>query len=264
MFKYITVCYIFGDFIKATINNIECDTFKDYKFPMSLTIGYVYQNGPTFYVKGSRPVSDNYASEQFSRVVEGNDTFDEETETLVKEDDYTIEWTEYISLVSPTELVNLFIEEINNTAVIIKDAEMFLKYPIIATGVSHVYLDNCIAHCEGEQSGFINVSGARRGEGIDGDEREEFNKKLEFVVSKATSLSNNHISPAKYTKYGSQNKKDQLTREFWPTNTEFHLKVNKEDKVINLVTDRRGYPGSCGPENKNKNCTIIIHENRGE
>jgi len=228
-----------------------------------LTIGYVYQNGPAFYVKGSRPVSDNYASEKFSKVVEGDYTFDEETETMVTEDDYTIEWTEYISLVSPTELVNLFIEEINNTAVIIKDAEMFLKYPIITTGISHVYLDNCIAHCDGKNAGFVNISGMRVGEDYtDSEEVNNFNKTLEFVVSKASLMSNNHISPAKYTKYGSQNKKDQLIREFWPTNTEFHLKVNKEDKVINLVTDKRGYPGSCGPTNKNKNCTIIIHDNK--
>jgi len=226
---------------------------------MSLTSGHVYKNGSTFYVKGSRPVSDNYNSEKFSMVVEGDYTFDEETETVVKEKDCINERTEYISFVSPTELVNLFIEEINNTAVIIKDAELFLKYPIITTGISHVYLDNCIAHCEGEHSGFVNISGTRGGEGFTPDEKKYFHKNLEFVVSKATTMSNNHIIPAKYIKYGSQNKKDQLTREFWPTNTEFHLKVNKEDEVINLVTDKRGYPGSCGPNNKNRNCTIIIH-----
>ncbi|MDD4000415.1 MAG: hypothetical protein PHX62_05950 [Bacilli bacterium] len=39
---------------------------------------------------------------------------------------------------------------------------------------------------------------------------------------------------------------------------EYWLKVNPCDEVINTKTDKRGYPGSCGVENKNRDVIIII------
>lgn len=43
---------------------------------------------------------------------------------------------------------------------------------------------------------------------------------------------------------------------------EYWIKVNPCDEVINTNTDKRGYPGSCGTGNKNKDVIIIIKGNK--
>lgn len=57
----------------------------------------------------------------------------------------------------------------------------------------------------------------------------------------------------------------QLVRknEEWPQHREFYMRVDPVDIVRNSYTDKRGYPASCGLENKDKNITIIIHGNKG-
>jgi len=40
--------------------------------------------------------------------------------------------------------------------------------------------------------------------------------------------------------------------------TEFWIKVNPADQVIKTHTDNRGYPASCGTDNKNKDVIMIV------
>jgi len=43
-----------------------------------------------------------------------------------------------------------------------------------------------------------------------------------------------------------------------PQGVEYDVKVYPNDRVIESSTDKRGYPKSCGKENKNKRLIIII------
>lgn len=43
-----------------------------------------------------------------------------------------------------------------------------------------------------------------------------------------------------------------------PEHNECYLKVNPSDEVLKKKTDDRGYPQSCGIENKNKDVVIIV------
>lgn len=133
-------------------------------------------------------------------------------------------------------------KEIDDTEVLIKDSEFLLRYPIVTKGIAKVKLENCIAHLEGSHAGFLNLNHAIGG--------------ADVIVGSV--IKNNSVDISPYNKYGSRHSK-----EYWPKNTEYYLKVNKTDEVINVKTDKRGYPGSCGTENKNKDVTIII-KNTGE
>ena len=155
---------------------------------------------------------------------------DDDPTTWIMEE-YTYIVTKYASLVSPEDVIQKFIDLINETCVFIKDAEFFLKFPIITTGIAKVYLDNCVAHLDGEGAGFVNISGLQSG----------------------SVITNNIIKPEPYHTYGSQNRMD-----YFPSKTEYHLTVNKNDKVVKSHTDKRGYPASCGVENKEKDIVIII------
>lgn len=128
-------------------------------------------------------------------------------------------------------------KEIDDTEVLIKDSEFLLRYPIVTKGIAKVKLENCIAHLEGSHAGFLNLNHAIGG--------------ADVIVGSV--IKNNSVDISPYNKYGSRHSK-----EYWPKNTEYYLKVNKTDEVINVKTDKRGYPGSCGTENKNKDVTIII------
>lgn len=139
-------------------------------------------------------------------------------------------------------MIELFVKEIDDTEVLIKDSEFLLRYPIVTKGIAKVKLENCIAHLEGSHAGFLNLNHAIGG--------------ADVIVGSV--IKNNSVDISPYNKYGSRHSK-----EYWPKNTEYYLKVNKTDEVINVKTDKRGYPGSCGTENKNKDVTIII-KNTGE
>lgn len=234
------------------IKNLIAPT--DTKFDISLPFGTLYKSANTFYVIGSKPIGGDYTSETETHK-DFRHIFKDEKDELGYMEEYTYQVTTYKSILSAEEVINKFIELIKETAVIIKDSEFFLKYPIVTTGIAKVFMDNCVAHIEGE--GFIKISGCQGGEGYNEEELKEFNKTLDYVLSKSTTISNNLSNPMEYHKYGSQNKEDFLVRHF-PQNTEYNLKVNTNDKVLKSHTDKRGYPASCGIENKEKDIVIIV------
>jgi hypothetical protein len=213
--------------------------------------GSLYRAGNGFYyIHGRRPIGNDYTEEVFKRTTEG---WDEKSKTIVK---VPYEWTEYISLLSSDDVINLFIEEISKSSVIIKDAEFLLKKPIITTGLIKVFLDNCIVQLE-KDTGFLQIDSIGTGE--ENFELKEYYETLDKVVSGSSKISRNSIlGHATYYKYGSRYGQPQIKRH-WPENTEYHLKVDKQDKIIESGTDKRGYPQSCGIENREKGITVIVH-----
>ncbi len=210
------------------IKNLIAPT--DTKFDISLPFGTLYESANTFYIIGSKPIGADYTSETETHK-DFRHVFKDEKDELGYMEEYTYQVTTYKSILSAEEVLTKFIELIKETAVIIKDSEFFLKYPIVTTGIAKVYLDNCVAHLDGEGAGFVNIS----------------------CMQSGSVISNNIIKPEQYHKYGSQNRMD-----YFPSETEYHLKVNKNDKVVKSHTDKRGYPASCGVENKEKDIIIIV------
>lgn len=237
--------------MKAIIKNIELDTKSDKRFPVNLLSGSLYRvrNG-LYYVHGSRPIGDDYAKEVFTGTTE---EWNEKTHSVYK---VPYEWTEYISLMSADDVINLFINEVSKSVVIIKDAEFLLKYPIITNGLTKICLDNCTVNLAGDNTGFININSMSTGE--NNCELDEYIGKLEDLMTGYSKILRNVISPAKYYKYGSKHGQPQIKRH-WPENTEYHFKVNRQDQILESSTDKRGYPQSCGKENREKCVTVIVH-----
>lgn len=238
--------------MKAIIKNIQLDTKSDKRFPVNLLSGSLYRaRDGLYYVHGSRPIGDDYAKEVFNGYY---DAWDDETLSYVK---HPTEWTEFITLLSADDVINLFIEEISKCSVIIKDAEFLLKYPIITTGHTKVHLDNCIAHLDNDETGFIEVNSI----GTCTQDRPEFDEYLQMldsIASIGSTISRSRIRSATYYKYGSRYGQPQIKRH-WPENTEYHFKVNRQDQILESSTDKRGYPQSCGKENREKGVTVIVH-----
>lgn len=242
--------------MKTIIKNIELNTKTDKRFPVNLLSGSLYrvENG-LYYIHGGRPIGNDYAKEVFKGTTE---EWNENTKTVHK---VPYEWTEYISLLSADDVINLFIEEISRSAVIIKDAEFLLKCPIVTTGHAKILMDKCTVNLEGDDAGFITVNSMSAGgteKGTSDFDLKDYIEKLDDIASKGNILSRNVISPATYYKYGSRYGKPQIKRH-WPENTEYHFKVSKQDKIIESSTDKRGYPQSCGKENREKGVTVIVH-----
>ena len=237
--------------MEAIIKNIKFNTKTDKRFPVNLLSGSLYrvENG-LYYVHGSRPIGDDYVKEVFKGTTE---EFNEKTKSVYK---VPYEWAEYISMLSTDDVINLFIDEISKSAVIIKDAEFLLKQPIITRGLTTICLDNCTVNLVGDDAGFLQINSMATGD--DNYEFEEYLTKLDDVVSGSSKISRNVISPAKYYKYGSRHGQPQMKRH-WPENTEYHFKVGRQDKILESSTDKRGYPQSCGKVNREKGVTIIIH-----
>lgn len=237
--------------MKTTIKNIELDTKSDKRFPVNLLSGSLYRvrNG-LYYVHGRRPIGNDYVKEVFKGTTE---EYNEKTKSVYE---VPYEWTEYISLMSADDVINLFIEEVSKSAVIIKDAEFLLKQPIITRGLLKICLDHCTVNLVGDDAGFIEINSMATGEYK--CEFSEYLTKLDDVVSGCSTISRNVISPATYYKYGSKHGQPQLKRH-WPENTEYHFKVSREDKILESSTDKRGYPQSCGVENREKGVTVIVH-----
>lgn len=241
--------------MKANIKNIQLDTKSDKKYPVNLNSGSLYrvENG-LYYIHGRRPIGNDYAKEIFEGTYE---EWDEKTKAVIT---VPYEWTEFISLLSADDLINVFTEEISKTAVIIKDAEFLLKRPIITTGLTKVFLDNCTVHLQDDTAEFLHINSLGTG-----NEDCDFNgylEKLNDVVSKGSTISRNVIRPATYYyKYGSRVGQPKI-KKYWPENSAYHIEVSKQDQIIESSTDRRGYPQSCGIENREKGVTIIVHNEK--
>lgn len=233
--------------IIAIINGIECDSSKDKRFSINLPFGGLYKNDKTYYILGNKPCSDSTAAEKKEEIFS---VWDDEQEKIVEKKREVLEW---ISLLSPDELIYLFVETIRNSAVIIKDAEFYLKTPIITTGIAKVYIDNCKSYGDETTEGFIDCFGAQSGEAYkDGDDVKEFLDKLEEVVKKSSIISRNVIT-YRYKKYGSQ----YLHRDTWPK-THTTIQIGDQDSIIPAKIDERGYPSSAGMKNKHKPCLIVV------
>jgi len=265
--------------MKGSNNGIEFDTEKDFCFvtstdewvqPFRLSVGKIYKNENVFYIHGSKPIGDAYISENFERkglrkkrfkddaekeefvkearklveekyhVSRDNEDFEDLVKNVIDEstEEFTYTATEYVSFIAPTDLILLFIEDVKNTSLEISDANIFLSgEPIKAKGLMSVNLHDCFFYKE--ESGTL----------IEMDKGELKGRFVELT---------NGV-------FGAQIKNNVFNgnpkREFWPKNSEFFLKVSKQDTVINSYTDKRGYiPTSCGKDNAEKDVTIVVRD----
>jgi hypothetical protein len=197
---------------------------------VNLVSGKLYKNGPSFYIHGSKHIGESFVSEDFS------DMRDFHKKVGLKEFEIVqrlVEWTEYISLLTPEEVVKLFIKEINDTSVELSNITMFLDGNGIRTnGLMKLTLDDCMIYREGRGGDDCCITLG-----------------IGCLLTGGSSITNSTFIGSL-----SNNRK-----EFWPTNQEFDIKVNKNDVVINSYTDKRGYiPTSCGKENAGKIATVIL------